>query len=143
MELKTSSPQISSARASRILLQEIDDLFIHDLVEDLDEAIALLKVLGEFFGRNLIHRRQGLNALRDFFLGNFDVFLLGNSLQKESDLDSFLCAMSCGGVNLLFLLLDRFARNAALRVFLNDVIDYIARLLCHRSLRQLEIDALQ
>ena len=66
-----------------VVLKKLHDLLVGDLVVDFHEAVAFLQVFQEFVGSDLVHRRQGLNALEDFLLRHLDVFLLGDALNEK------------------------------------------------------------
>ena len=109
-----------------VLLKQVQHLLVHDLIKDLNQSVALLQVLEELRRRYLVSRRQLCHALSNLFLRHLDVLLFSNLLQKKGNFDAFFGTLGGGRINLLLLLFDRVARDAAFGILLHNVINNIA-----------------
>lgn len=124
-------------------LEEIEDFGPDDLVGDIVDRVALLELAAEFFGAHLVLGGEEGDALIDLLAGGLDVLLFGDAAEEEGQLDPVLGAAAGEGIDLLLVLVDVLAVDAALLLVADDVVDDVAGFGLEDRFGELAGDAVQ
>jgi hypothetical protein len=117
-----------------VFLEKINDTLIEQLLDDILHRVVLLQFFKVLFGRHFIRSRERRDAGVELFRGHANAFFLRDAPKEKPDLNPFASILTGGGIDLLFLLVDDLARNAAFLVFADDIVNDIASLMLHERL---------